>query len=158
MPQRRRPASDGDRDRALRNGGAGDPADGANRARDVADPLPTLTTANRGEQALIEGTAQYDILFRMLGPHELAAAMGFNDAEREYEFTGTKTQKIKQIGNAVSVSKMRACVKAIMSDAAKKPARELIVQRGRNDLVSLVPQATGVRFFACRSEHVPAGS
>nr|WP_197535383.1 hypothetical protein [Bradyrhizobium sp. ORS 278] len=28
-------------------------ADGSNRARDVADPLPTLTTANRGELAFI---------------------------------------------------------------------------------------------------------
>lgn len=30
----------------------------------------------------------------------------------------TKTEKIKQIGNAVSVAKMRACVSAIMGDAA----------------------------------------
>ncbi|WP_315792313.1 DNA cytosine methyltransferase [Bradyrhizobium sp. SZCCHNRI1002] len=137
-------------------------SDGSNRARDVADPLPTLTTANRGELAfisaafgerdgqaprvhdiaepapticatgrvnLVEGTPQFDILFRMLEPHELAAAMGFNDGERNYEFSGTKTQKIKQIGNAVSVAKMKACVKAIMGDAAEKVARELIMQR-----------------------------
>jgi len=103
-------------------------SDGSNRARDVTDPLPTLTTANRGEQALIEGTPQYDILFRMLEPHELAAAMGFNDAEQDYEFAGTKTQKIKQIGNAVSVAKMKACVKSIMSDAAASD-RDFIAQR-----------------------------
>jgi DNA (cytosine-5)-methyltransferase 1 len=129
-------------------------ADGSNRARDVdTDPLPTLTTANRGELAfiaaqfgerdgqaprvhdiddpvpaitasghvnLVEATAHYDILFRMLEPHELAAAMGFNTDEQEYEFAGTKTEKIKQIGNAVSVAKMKACVGAIMADAAPK--------------------------------------
>jgi DNA (cytosine-5)-methyltransferase 1 len=99
-------------------------ADGSNRARDVDDPLPTLTTANRGEQALVEPTETYDILFRMLEPHELAAAMGFSDDEFRYEFAGTKTDQIKQIGNAVSVRKMKACVGAIMADAApkKKPS------------------------------------
>jgi DNA (cytosine-5)-methyltransferase 1 len=92
-------------------------SDGSNRARDVdASPLPTLTTANRGEQALVEGAEGYDILFRMLEPHELAAAMGFDG----YEFAGNKTEKIKQIGNAVSVKKMKACVGAIMADAAPK--------------------------------------
>ena len=94
-------------------------SDGSNRARDVnADPLPTLTTAHRGEQALIEGTPEYDIQFRMLEPHELAAAMGFDGEDSRYEFAGTKTEQIKQIGNAVSVAMMRAEVKAIMSDAA----------------------------------------
>jgi DNA (cytosine-5)-methyltransferase 1 len=130
-------------------------ADGSNRARDVdTAPLPTLTTANRGELAfiaaqfgerdgqaprvhdvghpvpgilasghinLIEGTPHYDILFRMLEPHELAAAMGFNSDDAAYEFAGTKTEQIKQIGNAVSVAKMRACVLAIAADAAPKP-------------------------------------
>jgi DNA (cytosine-5)-methyltransferase 1 len=56
----------------------------------------------------------------MLEPHELAAAMGFTDEERPYEFAGTKTEQIKQIGNAVSVAKMRACVAALMADAAPK--------------------------------------
>lgn len=129
-------------------------SDTSNRARDVDhDPLPTLTTANRGELAfiaaqfgeregqaprvhdidqpapaicatghinLVEATPQYDILFRMLEPHELAAAMGFDSDEAAYEFAGTKTEKVKQIGNAVSVSKMKACVGAIMADAAVK--------------------------------------
>lgn len=136
-------------------------ADGSNRARDVAsDPLPTLTTANRGEFAfivaqhgeragqaprvhgvdvptptiaasghvdLVQGTVYdnssrtYDILFRMLEPHELAAAMGFGAGEAAYEFAGTKTERIRQIGNAVSVAKMQACVTALLADAA--PAR-----------------------------------
>jgi len=129
-------------------------ADGSNRARDVeSDPLPTLTTANRGELAfitaqhgerrgqaprvhdigrpaptiaasghvdLVEGTDHYDILFRMLEPHELAAAMGFNTEDQVYEFAGTKTEMVKQIGNAVSVEMMEAEVTAIMADAAPK--------------------------------------
>jgi DNA (cytosine-5)-methyltransferase 1 len=132
-------------------------ADNSNRARDVeTDPIPTLTTAHRGELAFItaqhgerpgqsprvhdieqpapticaEGhidlvipTEQYDILFRMLEPHELAAAMGFNSDEVTYVFAGTKTEKIKQIGNAVSVAKMKACVGAIMADA-EMPAHQ----------------------------------
>jgi DNA (cytosine-5)-methyltransferase 1 len=134
-------------------------ADGSQRARDVdSDPLPTLTTAHRGEFAVItaqhgerpgqaprvhsvdepaptvaatghvdvaEGVVTatfdgrvYDIRFRMLEPHELAAAMGFTTDDAVYEFAGTKTEKIKQIGNAVSVAKMKACVGAIMADAA----------------------------------------
>ncbi len=82
---------------------------------------PTVTTANRGELAVVTGLGggeRYDILFRMLEPHELAAAMGFNTEDARYEFTGNKTQQIKQIGNAVSVAKMKACVSAIMADAA----------------------------------------
>lgn len=127
--------------------------DGSDRVRDaVVDPLPTVTGANRGELAFIaaqfgeregqaprvhdiaepvpaicatghvnfvEATEHYDILFRMLEAPELAAAMGFTDEDREYEFAGTKTEQIKQIGNAVSVAKMRACVREIMADAAK---------------------------------------
>lgn len=65
-------------------------------------------------------TPQYDILFRMLEPHELAAAMGFTTEEFTYEFAGTKTEQIKQIGNAVSVRKMEACVGALMADATPK--------------------------------------
>lgn len=91
----------------------------APRVHDLGQPLPVGPTLGQG--VLVEPAPQYDILFRMLEPHELAAAMGFNDEEITYEFAGTKTEKIKQIGNAVSVSKMKACVGAIMADAAPKP-------------------------------------
>jgi DNA (cytosine-5)-methyltransferase 1 len=104
-------------------------AGGPDRAQGVADPLPTVTGANRGELAVVDISCdsgetrldlRYDILFRMLEPHELAAAMGFNTDEAAYEFAGTKTEKIKQIGNAVSVAMMQAEVAAIMADAAPK--------------------------------------
>lgn len=137
-------------------------SDVSNRARDAAcDPLPTLTTANRGELAFITAqhgerpgqaprvhdidapaptiaasghvdlveAREHDILFRMLEPHELGAAMGFDDEEQPYEFTGTKTQRIKQIGNAVSVAKMRACVRALLADEAGTAAEGLIAEQ-----------------------------
>lgn len=91
----------------------------APRVHDIGQPAPTIAAS--GHVDLIEGTAEFDILFRMLEPHELAAAMGFNSDDESYDFAGTKTEKIKQIGNAVSVSKMKACVGAIMADAAKLP-------------------------------------
>lgn len=90
----------------------------APRTHCLDEPLPVGPTLGRG--SLVEPAENYDILFRMLEPHELAAAMGFNTEDQEYEFAGTKTDKIKQIGNAVSVAKMKACVSAIMADAAPK--------------------------------------
>jgi DNA (cytosine-5)-methyltransferase 1 len=137
-------------------------SDSSNRARDVeVDPLPTLTTARRGELAfiaaqfgeregqeprvhdldeplptpcatghvnLVQGVVYhldldacrkvYDVLFRMLEPHELAAAMGFTSDEARYVFAGNKTEQVKQIGNAVEVRTMRALVRAVMADEA----------------------------------------
>lgn len=93
----------------------------APRVHDLAEPAPTICATGRVN--LVEGEAEgdrYDILFRMLEPHELAAAMGFNTDGETYEFAGTKTEQIKQIGNAVSVAKMKACVGAIMADAAPR--------------------------------------
>jgi DNA (cytosine-5)-methyltransferase 1 len=126
-------------------------SDNSNRARDVeVDPLPTLTTAHRGELAfiaaqfgeregqpprvhclehpmpticatghinLVEATG-CDILFRMLEDYELGAAMGFDPELVKYEFTGNKTEKVKQIGNAVPVELADACVTALFADEA----------------------------------------
>lgn len=62
----------------------------------VSVPLPTITTKDR---FAVCGTAGgVELGFRMLQPHELAAATGFPD---DYVFTGTKTDVVKQIGNAV---------------------------------------------------------
>ena len=67
----------------------------------VSAPLGTITTVDRF--ALVEPT-KTDVRFRMLQPHELAAAMGFDG----YEFSGTKTDQVKQIGNAVAVRTAQA--------------------------------------------------
>ncbi len=81
-------------------------------------PLPTVTTAKRGEVALVQsrtgsgmlvnsGGRQVlvDVLFRMLQPHELAAAMGF---PADYKITGNKGEQVKQVGNAWSVEQAEA--------------------------------------------------
>lgn len=93
----------------------------APRVHDIDDPAPAICAT--GHVNLIEPAADFDILFRMLEPHELAAAMGFTTDDFTYEFAGTKTEQIKQIGNAVSVAKMKACVGSIMADAAPKSRR-----------------------------------
>ena len=79
----------------------------------VRIPLATITTKDRF--ALVEGKAGLDITFRMLQPHELAAAQGF---PREYWFSGNKTDQVKQIGNAVPVHTARALATAGLGDAA----------------------------------------
>ena len=71
----------------------------------VEEPTPVVTTKDRIAlvQPVINGRA-LDIRFRMLEPRELAAAMGF---PAEYEFTGTRTDVVRQIGNAVAVQTAR---------------------------------------------------
>jgi DNA (cytosine-5)-methyltransferase 1 len=68
----------------------------------AGDPLPTVTTKDRF--GLVQ-PSQLDITFRMLRPHELAAAMGFPAA---YQFAGNRTDQVKQIGNAVEVNQAAA--------------------------------------------------
>ena len=83
-------------------------------ATSVREPLDTVTVNDRfglvrpvieieGERYLL------DIRFRMLQPHELAGAQGFRS---DYKFTGTKTEIVKQIGNAVPRRLARALVLA----------------------------------------------
>lgn len=91
----------------------------APRVHDLAQPAPTIPA--QGRINFVEGAADgesYDILFRMLEPHELAAAMGFDGDEAAYEFAGTKTEMIKQIGNAVPVNTACALIRAALADAA----------------------------------------
>lgn len=88
----------------------------------VTEPVPTLTTKDR--LALIQPVVNgyvLDIRFRMLKPHELAAAMSF---PKSYQFTGNKGEQVKQIGNAWDVSMGRALCGAILDGrAAAKPAK-----------------------------------
>lgn len=78
---------------------------------------PTPTICGQGRVNLVEPGGPWDVRFRMLQPHELAAAMGFNSAEARYEFVGTKTDQIKQIGNAVPVNTASALVGALFEGA-----------------------------------------
>ena len=90
---------------------------GTGHADSVGAPLAAVTTKDRhalvrpvvvirGERYLL------DVRFRMLQPHELARAQGFRDG---YQFTGTKTEQVKQIGNAVPRRLARALVAAVLS-------------------------------------------
>lgn len=79
---------------------------GNGQARPVTDPLPTVTCNDRF--ALVDFRPDR-IGFRMLQPHELAAAQGFPQG---YRFTGTKTEQVRQIGNAVPCGFARALIAA----------------------------------------------
>lgn len=69
--------------------------------RPIDEPLPTITARDRfGLVETPSGPARVDVRFRMLQPHELAAAMSF---PREYKFAGNRGDVVRQIGNAVPV-------------------------------------------------------
>jgi len=78
-------------------------------ARSIREPLDTISTHDRF--ALVDG-AKPDILFRMLQPHELAAAMSF---PADYRFSGNKSEIVRQIGNAVPVRTARALIRTLIN-------------------------------------------
>lgn len=82
---------------------------GNSGSRPITEPLDTISTRDRF--ALVEG-AQLDILFRMLQPHELAAAMSFPAG---YRFAGNKTETVRQIGNAVPVRTAQALISTMIN-------------------------------------------
>lgn len=110
------------------------------RVHDLAAPLPAVAATGHLHLAtatvevptelagvdprrlvLIDGLLhKLDIRFRMLTNAELAAAMGFPS---DYQFSGTKSDVTKQIGNAVCVSLATALVAAIL-DPEETLARE----------------------------------
>lgn len=84
----------------------------APRVHSVDDPAPTICATGRTN--LVQGTREFDILFRMLEPHELAAAMSISEPGRPYYFTGNKTEVVRQIGQAVPRRTGRALARALM--------------------------------------------
>lgn len=89
---------------------------GSAKTSSVSNPLDTVTSKARF--ALVE-PGRIDILFRMLQPHELAAAMGFDS----YEFAGTKTDQVRQIGNAVAVNTAAALCGSIIDSSRAQQAQ-----------------------------------
>lgn len=90
---------------------------GTGTARSIDAPLGTATTKPRfglaQPEVLHEGRRyRLDVRFRMLQPHELAAAQGF---PKGYQFSGTKTEVVRQIGNAVPCGLAKAIVRAVLS-------------------------------------------
>lgn len=97
---------------------------GTATSRSVNDPLGTATTKPRfglaQPEVKLDGRRyRLDIRFRMLQPNELAAAQGF---PRGYRFTGTKTEIVRQIGNAVPCGIARALVSAVLSQNHSRTA------------------------------------
>lgn len=87
---------------------------GTGKANSVEEPLDTVTAKDRfGLMIPGVGVVGLDIRFRMLRPHELAAAMGF---PKNYQFMGTREQQVKQIGNAVACNTAKALCKALLED------------------------------------------
>ena len=92
---------------------------GTGKSQSVDQPLDTVTTKPRfglAEPCMTQDEAGnvygLDILFRMLQPHELAAAMSFPAG---YSFQGTKDEQVKQIGNAVPTQTVRSLVKEMIA-------------------------------------------
>lgn len=84
-------------------------------AKDLSQPLDSVTTRDRFMLVCPksgEFIAELDILFRMLQPGELAAAQGFPS---HYQFTGTREEQVKQIGNAVPVNIATALCRALLN-------------------------------------------
>ena len=79
---------------------------GTGQAARLDTPLDAVTTRDRFGLVTVGGR-QYrlDIRFRMLQPHELAQAQGF---ARDDHFVGTRTEQVRQIGNAVPVRTAQA--------------------------------------------------
>lgn len=90
---------------------------GKGSAASIDQPLGTVTGNDRfglAEPAIFEmdgGRYILDIRFRMLQPHELAAAMSFPS---RYKFQGTRDQAVKQIGNSVPVGVAEALCRSLL--------------------------------------------
>jgi DNA (cytosine-5)-methyltransferase 1 len=96
---------------------------GTTNLHPVSEPLPTITTKDRFalvEPIIVDGQ-MLDIRTRMFEPHELAAATSF---DADYEFSGTKTEIKKQIGNAVPGELARALCRAQLAPFAAKAGRD----------------------------------
>lgn len=83
----------------------------------IDEPLDAVTTKDR--HALISPLVEINgtllrvrYRYRLLQPHELAGAQGFRP---DYQFTGNKADRVKQIGNAVPRRTARALVAALIT-------------------------------------------
>lgn len=86
--------------------------DSGELASATAEPLPTQTTV-QGD-ALLTAEAQREVddcLFRMLEPVEIAAGMAF---ARDYQVRGTKRERVRGYGNAVTPPAAEVIVSALV--------------------------------------------
>lgn len=85
----------------------------------VDKPLPTLSTKERlalvMPEVVIDGQRlRIRMRWRMLQPHELKRGMSFPES---YQFTGNKSEVVKQIGNAVAPEQARALLECRLKAA-----------------------------------------
>lgn len=78
-------------------------------------PMPTVTTVEK--QALLTGrtTRIDDVRFRMMSDRELATAMMF---PADYDFAGTKRERVRMIGNAVTCNAARDIIGQVVKAVA----------------------------------------
>ena len=83
----------------------------------MGDPIHTMTGVDRAAlvQSLDSLTVD-DLYFRMLHPHEIGKAMAF---PQSYVVLGTKREKVKQYGNAVTPPVMEMIIKRCMASLGK---------------------------------------
>jgi DNA (cytosine-5)-methyltransferase 1 len=88
----------------------------ATGAYSVDEPVDTISTRDRFGlvQPVVDGYV-LDIHFRMLQPHELAAAMSF---PKSYVFAGNREDTVKQIGNSWPGELARALCLEVVGDYA----------------------------------------
>ncbi|MER6361346.1 DNA cytosine methyltransferase [Kitasatospora sp. NPDC001527] len=86
---------------------------GNSGARPVGEPVGTLTTRDRYGLAAggQDGADVDEVLFRMLEPHEIGAAMTF---ARDYVVIGNKRERVRQFGNAVTSNVAELLVSALV--------------------------------------------
>lgn len=91
---------------------------GTTQASGMADPVHTVTGLDRAAlvQALDSLTVE-DLYFRMLHPHEIGKAMAF---PQSYVVLGTKRQKVKQYGNAVTPPVMKMLIERCIATLGKR--------------------------------------
>jgi DNA (cytosine-5)-methyltransferase 1 len=92
---------------------------GTGQAASLENPLDTVTTKDRFAlvcpEVVIDGQRyRVRLRWRMLQPHELAQGQSF---PKGYQFTGTKTDAVKQIGNAVPPAIANALMKAHFNES-----------------------------------------
>lgn len=85
-------------------------------ARPVTEPIGAVPTRDRygiaASHTAMDGTVDLDdVLFRMLEPHEIGRAMAFADT---YAVLGSKRDKIRQYGNAVTPPVAEVIVSALV--------------------------------------------
>ncbi|WP_326842330.1 DNA cytosine methyltransferase [Streptomyces sp. NBC_01558] len=98
---------------------------GTGTARPVAEPVGTLTTRDRYGLTTGSHVDLDDVLFRMLEPYEIGRGMAFTDA---YTVLGTKRERVRQYGNAVTPPVAEVLVSALIETITGAPLdRETMV-------------------------------